>query len=105
MNPKQHRSMRKAFSDEILRVTLLLREKRLEEKNAKINLMKRFKGVQRRYGFWNCQRALPELIKVMKETPRTRVFFKGKYEIVSLYWEPLEEFYNGLLSDTIVEGE
>ncbi len=93
---KQHQSCAKTLSIAVVTISANIAVGKIKHEELQINSEKRFRGIQRKYGYQLFIQAAPDVIKRMKEVPRITMNFEGKKKQVFLQVEYLENYYNKL---------
>jgi hypothetical protein len=95
---KQDVALSKAVSIAVITVSSMVFTDKMKREEAPDNLQRRFKSIQKRYGYWKCMENLPGIIKAMEENPKVHLKLDNKNNPVKvpLIWQPLQEFYNKL---------
>jgi hypothetical protein len=93
---KQHQSCAKALSVAVIAMSGYISTGKLKHEDLPVNSEKRFREIQRRYGYQLFMAAAPEIITKMTEVPRVTMNLGGKKKQVFLQVEYLEKYYNKL---------
>jgi len=93
---KQHQSCAKALTVAILTMSGNIAVGKMKHGELEENSIKRFREVQRKYGYILFMEVAPEIIKKMTEMPRITMNFNGRKQQVFLQVEYFEKYYNKL---------
>lgn len=93
---KQHQSCAKALSVAVITMSANIAVSKIKHEELQVNSEKRFKEIQRKYGYQLFLQAAPDVIQRMEEVPRITMNFEGKKKQVFLQVEYLKKYYDKL---------
>lgn len=97
---KQHQSCTKALTVAILAMSGNIATGKMKQEELELNSQKRFREIQRKYGYILFIQTAPEIIQRMIEVPSVTMNFNGKKQQVFLQVKYLEDYYNKLKGES-----
>jgi len=93
---KQHQSCAKALSVAVMTISSKIELGKMKHEELDNESGKRFRNIQRRYGYVLFMECAPEVIKRMTEVPRITMNFNGEKRKVFMQVEYLKKYYEAL---------